>query len=133
MKTREENWCGEGDLFVRTTLKIGKLYTSRRRQSTKSATNTPSSHTTSHTVCARKHIIRVKRCCIRCLAPVAAAHKGLAARPNCCADGNRTCLTPVQSSSVGSKSFILRSVGIANLAQSVPQVSDVAARWPRAP
>jgi len=47
------------------------------------------------------------------------------------ANGNRTCLTLVQYGPIRSNSFILRSVGTAAMAQSAPQVLDVAARWQR--
>src|ERR1039458_7943670 len=46
-----KNWCGEGDLNSRTTLKTRKLYRSESSQNTRSARNTPPSHTTSHTAC----------------------------------------------------------------------------------
>jgi hypothetical protein len=49
MKLKEVLWCGEGDLFSCRALKRRKLYTSRSRQNTKSARNTNSSHTASHT------------------------------------------------------------------------------------
>jgi hypothetical protein len=47
------------------------------------------------------------------------------------ANGNRTCIAPVQFGSVESISFILRSAGTAPHAQSAPQISGVAARWQR--
>jgi hypothetical protein len=53
MKTRTKNWCGEGDLNSRTTLKTRKLYTARSSQNTRSARSTPPSHTTSHTALKR--------------------------------------------------------------------------------
>ena len=53
MKTRTKNWCGEGDLNSRTTLKTRKLYTTRSSQNTRSARSTPPSHTTSHTALKR--------------------------------------------------------------------------------
>ena len=46
---REILWCGEGDLFSRTTPKIRKLYTTQSSQNTRSARSAPPSHTTSHT------------------------------------------------------------------------------------
>src|ERR1039458_2419631 len=49
LKTCTKNWCGEGDLNSRTTLKTRKLYTTRSSQNTRSARSTPPSHTTSHT------------------------------------------------------------------------------------
>jgi hypothetical protein len=47
------------------------------------------------------------------------------------ANGNRTCQKPVQSSSVRSKYFILRSVGTRRCARTAPRNPDVAARWLR--
>jgi hypothetical protein len=49
MTPKEILWCGEGDLFSRTTLKTRKLYTTQSSQNTRSARSTPPSHTTSHT------------------------------------------------------------------------------------
>ena len=47
------------------------------------------------------------------------------------ANGNRTCIAPVQLSSVRSKCFILRSLGTMGAAPTVPHMADVAARWQR--
>jgi len=48
------------------------------------------------------------------------------------ANGNRTCLTPVQLGSVESICFILRSPRTAATAKTAPLMADVAARWQRA-
>jgi len=48
------------------------------------------------------------------------------------ANGNRTCIAPVQSSSFGSKCLTLRSVGKQRSAPRAPQNLGVAARWLRA-
>jgi hypothetical protein len=48
------------------------------------------------------------------------------------ANGNRTCIAPVQFIPVRSKSLSLRSVCKARMAQMSPRTVDVAARWQRA-
>ena len=47
------------------------------------------------------------------------------------ANGNRTCLEPVQYGSVRSKCFILRSPGTAGTPKTASQTPHVAARWQR--
>ena len=47
------------------------------------------------------------------------------------ANGNRTCIAPVQHSPVRSKCFILRPPGTVGTAPATPQLADVAARWQR--
>ena len=63
----------------------------------------------------------------------AAACCPAARKPFVCgsANGNRTCIAPVQLSPVRSKCFILRSPGTLWTAPTAPRVADVAARWQR--
>jgi hypothetical protein len=57
-------------------------------------------------------------------------HSGIEQRRGS-ANGNRTCIAPVQSSSVRSKYFILRPSGTRRSAPRTPRTPDVAARWQR--
>jgi hypothetical protein len=47
------------------------------------------------------------------------------------ANGNRTCIAPVHSSSVRSKYLNLRSVRTRGWSRTPPRIRDVAARWLR--
>jgi len=90
-----QNWCGEGDLFSGTALKIRKLYTPQRRKSSRSSRSTRPSHTPSHTLVFEANVKRTWPSAEkRNLAQ--RQHRAVIASNPLSANGNRTSQRPVQ-------------------------------------